>query len=146
MFENENNTGESSNGRIPDFDSGDVGSNPASPSITKKKRKSQKEWQKSYQKQRYEKDKAYRRERNEINVAKKREWFTNLVSQLSCEECGFSHPGALDFHHIDPTLKDRAISQMVYHKCSESKILKEISKCKVLCANCHRILHWKERN
>jgi predicted HNH restriction endonuclease len=35
---------------------------------------------------------------------------------------------------------------MVYNKVSKEKILLEISKCKVLCANCHRILHWKERN
>lgn len=144
MFENDNNTGESSNGRIPDFDSGDVGSSPASPSTSQKF--NEKEWQKAYQKNRYESNKEYRIKKSDESLARKREWFTDLVSKLSCEECGFNHPGALDFHHIDPTEKDRSISRMVYNKVSKEKILLEISKCKVLCANCHRILHWKERN
>lgn len=143
MIEN-NNNGESSNGRTSLFESDDTSSNLVSPS-TKKKR-DQREWQKTYQKKRYESDKTYRMKKTDEQTAKRREWFTDLVSKLKCEECGFNHPGALDFHHNDPTQKDRSISQMVYHKVSVEKIQLEIGKCKVLCANCHRILHWKERN
>jgi len=63
---------------------------------------------------------------------------------LKCAKCGFSHPAALDFHHIDPTQKDRAVS--FFHTQGQFKrAYQELEKCMVLCANCHRILHYEER-
>lgn len=44
-----------------------------------------------------------------------------------------------DFHHVDPTQKDFTIAS-VPHK-SFDEIKKELDKCIVLCANCHRIEH-----
>ena len=73
-------------------------------------------------------------------------WYYDYKKTLKCEKCGFDkHPAALDFHHLDPSKKDFKVSK---HKitCSEEKkkiILNEISKCIVLCANCHRIEHAK---
>ena len=63
---------------------------------------------------------------------------------LVCENCGFSHPAALDFHHRNPAEKTRNVSQMV-QGCSWSRVLAEIEKCTILCANCHRILHHNTR-
>jgi hypothetical protein len=55
-----------------------------------------------------------------------------------CECCGYSaHACALDFDHLDPTTKTRDIAKM--HTTSLSTLAKEIKKCQVLCANCHRI-------
>ena len=55
-----------------------------------------------------------------------------------CACCGYSdHAAALDFDHIDPKTKVRDIAQM--HTVSVEKLKLEISKCQVLCANCHRI-------
>ena len=58
----------------------------------------------------------------------------------NCEECGDNRWYVLDFHHKDPKEKDRAVSH--FHGCSWDKILKEIKKCIVLCANCHREKHF----
>lgn len=61
-----------------------------------------------------------------------------------CEHCGYnkSHV-ALDFHHIDPTEKDADFSQM--KDWVWDRIVEEIDKCLLLCANCHREEHENQR-
>jgi 5-methylcytosine-specific restriction endonuclease McrA len=55
-----------------------------------------------------------------------------------CVCCGYSaHACALDFDHIDPSDKIRDIAKM--HTTSIPVLQKEMEKCQVLCANCHRI-------
>ena len=73
-----------------------------------------------------------------------REWFDTYKSNLSCEKCGENHIATLDFHHIDSNEKEYIISDMVRYGFSIENIEKEISKCIILCANCHRILHYEE--
>ena len=59
--------------------------------------------------------------------------------KLGCLFCGFNkHPSALDFDHIDRESKDFNISEK-YAAYTLSRIVDEINKCQVLCANCHRI-------
>ena len=67
--------------------------------------------------------------------------FLEYKFTLKCERCGFDNHVALDFHHIDPALKDRNISSAVLQGWSLKRVMKEIDKCIVLCANCHRIEH-----
>lgn len=74
----------------------------------------------------------------------RRAWLDEIKSKLSCEKCGEDHPATLDFHHRDPKQKDRRISQMIASGSSRERMLKEIEKCSVLCANCHRKLHYEE--
>ena len=60
-----------------------------------------------------------------------------------CEICGYSkYVGALEFHHIDPSLKDFSISGSGYTRSFE-KMKPELDKCRMLCANCHREIHAK---
>jgi hypothetical protein len=53
-----------------------------------------------------------------------------------CHICGESDPRVLEFDHEDPETKSGNISEMYTY--SKRKILEEIAKCKVMCANCHR--------
>jgi hypothetical protein len=56
----------------------------------------------------------------------------------ACVLCGYDkHPGVLDFHHLDPSTKRFGISSGGYSR-SWARILEEISKCILVCANCHR--------
>jgi hypothetical protein len=56
-----------------------------------------------------------------------------------CEFCGYTKCiEALEFHHIDETTKEFAISGST--KSLENQ-KKEADKCYMLCANCHRELH-----
>ena len=67
-----------------------------------------------------------------------------LCKSSGCLRCGESHPACLDFHHRDPASKIYAVTDATRFWKLE-KLAKEIEKCDVLCANCHRILHWDER-
>lgn len=55
-----------------------------------------------------------------------------------CEIRGEKDILALDFDHIEPGSKDLEISYAVHGGWSESRLRKEMSKCRILCANCHR--------
>jgi hypothetical protein len=73
----------------------------------------------------------------------KREWLNKIKSTLKCEQCGENHIATLDFHHVNPNEKEFGVARSGF---SKEKILKEIEKCIVLCSNCHRKLHWEEKN
>jgi tRNA G26 N,N-dimethylase Trm1 len=75
-----------------------------------------------------------------------RNWFQDYKSNISCVECGFSHPAAIDFHHTDPSTKLEDVAILAKKGDSMRLLKEEISKCIPLCANCHRILHYNERN
>lgn len=65
---------------------------------------------------------------------------SEIKSKSGCKLCSESDPCCLDFHHSDPTKKDVTIALLVTRK-SKEKMLKEIEKCVIVCANCHRKLH-----
>jgi hypothetical protein len=59
-----------------------------------------------------------------------------------CEECGYNkNLAAIDFHHVDPSNKSFQIDLRVFANSSLERILKEIEKCVMICANCHREHH-----
>lgn len=62
---------------------------------------------------------------------------------LSCEMCGESHIACFDFHHEGGD-KNLNVSRMASQLWSVNKIMEELEKCRVLCANCHRKLHYEE--
>jgi hypothetical protein len=66
------------------------------------------------------------------------------LSEHHCEKCGESDPVVLDFHHHHS--KDLTVSKMVAGAYSLERIKREVAKCSVLCANCHRRHHAKEGN
>ena len=58
----------------------------------------------------------------------------------SCMHCGYSKfYGALEFHHRDPSKKDFVWNKLRLKPWTE--ITKELDKCDLLCANCHREVH-----
>lgn len=63
-----------------------------------------------------------------------------------CEKCGYNKcVDALEFHHIDPTQKDFGIGSKGHCRSLES-MKKEVDKCIMVCANCHREIHSQESN
>ena len=58
-----------------------------------------------------------------------------------CSICGYNKClKALEFHHLDSSKKDFGISAKGYTRSWEV-IKKELDKCILLCANCHREVH-----
>jgi hypothetical protein len=91
-------------------------------------------------------DPNYRRRLKEFDKQRRAslaEWFEELKKEKCCYKCGFDHPAALDFHHRNPDDKLYEVALMPQWGISKKKILAEIEKCDVLCANCHRILHYE---
>lgn len=63
-----------------------------------------------------------------------------------CEICGYNKCiAALDFHHINPEDKGFAISNSNIYKNIEA-LKREVDKCILICANCHRELHYRQNN
>ena len=62
-----------------------------------------------------------------------------------CSVCSYNKCiTALEFHHIDPSEKDFTIGQKT--NISWDKIQNELTKCILLCSNCHRELHYNLNN
>lgn len=76
-------------------------------------------------------------------VRQRVEIINNIKTSRGCTDCGYSgHPAALDFDHLPGFLKTGLISAMVRSRGSRQtlvRVLAEIAKCEVVCANCHRI-------
>ena len=102
----------------------------------------------------YKKKLEYARELYKTNkklavkrVAKRKKeikkWFEDYKKSLKCIQCGENHPATLDFHHKNSQNKEESITFLVCNGYSLDAIKKELEKCEVLCANCHRKLHYK---
>lgn len=110
-----------------------------------------KEWRVARDSEQREKDLAYNCKYNKEHASEKaahnrnrmerrKAWILEYKKTHSCK-CGESHPACIDFHHRNPKDKKFEISDNT--KGRSLKTLKEeVAKCIVLCANCHRKLHW----
>ena len=62
------------------------------------------------------------------------------LKRVPCMDCDGSFPPAcMDFDHRDPASKVDGVTRMVNANLSLDRILAEIAKCDLVCANCHRI-------
>jgi hypothetical protein len=59
------------------------------------------------------------------------------LTKHPCVDCGESNPVCLEFDHIKYVKKSN-ISVMIINRSSIKQLEKEIEKCEVRCANCHR--------
>jgi len=85
-------------------------------------------------KTKYEYIKKFRHERKKLLVEYK---------GGKCQKCGYHKcMAALDFHHRNPKEKEFTISSKkgLFKRTLEEEI-KEVDKCDLLCANCHREVH-----
>ncbi len=73
------------------------------------------------------------------NNKKYRRRIFEYKESLSCESCGEEETVCLDFHHKNPDEKEFSICN--YNGAGWDRVLLEIQKCHVLCANCHRKVH-----
>ena len=104
-----------------------------------------KEKQRGYSKKHYENNMdKIKAATKKSNITFKTKW-KEFKATLSCLECGADHPAVLDFHHIDPEMKNASVHTLVKAK-SYKKALEEVEQCIVLCANCHRVYHYNERH
>lgn len=71
---------------------------------------------------------------------KRREWIVAYKRESGgCARCSVENPICLDYHHQDE--KTRGVAKMVSRRMKLDQIRREIRKCELLCANCHREAH-----
>lgn len=71
--------------------------------------------------------------------------FVNSLKTKPCMDCGQRYPSyVMDFDHREPKLKISTISKIIRDMWSKDRILSEIEKCDLICANCHRIRTHKK--
>jgi hypothetical protein len=62
------------------------------------------------------------------------------LKEVPCADCEQTFdPVCMDFDHLPEFPKTMEISYMMRHRMSWDKIAAEITKCEVVCANCHRL-------
>jgi hypothetical protein len=111
-----------------------------------KRRGSCKKCLKEYYRLRYKK---VGKVKEQINARGKR-WreylykFVNRYKRLvGCSKCKDKRDYVLEFHHVRD--KKTEICRAISRDFSMSNLKEEMRKCVVLCANCHKELHYLER-
>jgi hypothetical protein len=83
---------------------------------------------------------ASRSEIRKRRVQKLLTWVSQYKAARGCKYCPESESVCLDFHHRDPKKKEINIATAVQYGWSKQRLMKEITKCDVVCSNCHRKL------
>lgn len=73
-----------------------------------------------------------------------RDWIPTLREGWECEQCGADHPAVVQFHHTDQNEYDLTLWNMANDGFSKETIRDEVERGRILCSNCHNILHYEE--
>lgn len=100
---------------------------------------------KSYDKERYKTlDKTKKNNQQKVRRQNNRSKIIEFLKLASCMDCGIGDWRVLEFDHKDPKTKKFNIADSVC--LSFDSIQNEISKCDIVCANCHRIRTITQQN
>ena len=70
--------------------------------------------------------------------ARLRDYVNQIKLERGCERCGYDKdPKNLQWHHIIPETKYKAIAEIVSEDRSMKKVDAEIEKCICVCKACH---------
>ncbi len=105
----------------------------------------QKAYLKKWNREFYLKNKAATYARVRTRRIQMRLWLDEYKSKLSCSRCSETHPACLDFHHKDGKTKEFSLGNVSGWGYGKKRMLHEIGKCVILCANCHRKAHFEGR-
>ena len=81
------------------------------------------------------------RDKNRRLAESRRKWIVEYKKTLFCVRCGENHPATLTFHHREALDKSFEIGNAICLGVSLKRLVEEIEKCDVLCANCHAKEH-----
>ena len=68
------------------------------------------------------------------------DWYRELKADKPCADCGgVFHYAAMEWDHRPGTEKSAIVSALVAQTNSRRRVLEEIAKCDLVCANCHAV-------
>lgn len=82
---------------------------------------------------------AEKKVRREDSIRLNKAYVFSYLTNNSCVDCGNKDFRVLEFDHTPGTDKCGNISDMI-SRASLNTLKKEIAKCEIRCANCHRII------
>jgi hypothetical protein len=98
-----------------------------------------KECKRDYAAAHYQANKTRRRATNRRRHRAFMEWYTGLKAGRPCSDCGDTfHPQAMHWDHLPGSSKSADIAVLA-RRGSRKRVLDEIAKCELVCANCHAI-------
>lgn len=97
-----------------------------------------------YDKVRYPKDKPKIRANTKRYIQRNRQYLRQIKTDSICVDCGENDPVVLEFDHLNNKIGN--IADVVGRAWGIEKIRKEMAKCEIVCANCHRRRTFKRRN
>ena len=106
-----------------------------------------KKYQNGHNARKYDEPRNYKREFSQRKRAELTKTKALLIEQKGgeCKICGYKFDGrnhaAFDFHHRDADDKSFNISKTTRSEPGRQRLLKEVEKCDLLCAICHRLTH-----
>jgi len=103
----------------------------------------------------YQDTTQYKREWNHRNRKQRKEYISKFLNDFKselvikaggkCMDCQYLFDGtnnrAFDFHHRNPDDKEICVNKGTMNRVSKEKIRREVTKCDILCARCHRLRH-----
>ena len=92
----------------------------------------------------WNKNKTEQQERVKKNRNRLQDVVLGVKESNKCFICEEQNPMVLDFDHLEN--KTESISEMVRIGVKPETIKNEITKCRILCSNCHRIKTHIENN
>lgn len=111
------------------------------------------ECQRAYCRAHYRRNKARHNARRHVNqlkyMARNKRLMREYLEGRGCVDCGNTNPIVLEFDHVSGK-KEYEVSIMLSSGFAWARILEEIAKCEIRCANCHRVktasqLGWRGR-
>ena len=100
------------------------------------------ECKKLYIRSHYSENKVYYKEKARARTRALVLKVQEIKSSLGCGRCGERHPACLHFHHRDSRHKEFSLARSASK--SWERVLAEMLKCDLLCANCHAKHHFSE--
>ncbi|MFB6080418.1 MAG: hypothetical protein ABEJ81_05415 [Haloferacaceae archaeon] len=71
-----------------------------------------------------------------------RAWTYAYKGDRGCQRCGETDPIRLQFHHVTDDTR-MGVGAMIAYSYPADDVLAEVERCIVLCANCHRVEHYR---
>ena len=104
-----------------------------------------KKYLKDYSKEYRKKHRERLKEKYKKRYYKYKKLLNRFKLSKGCSICGYTKCGeALEFHHLNPDEKEFSVANI--YNVNKQKLKKEIAKCIVVCANCHREIHREINN
>ncbi len=77
--------------------------------------------------------------------ARLRDWY-NKLKDKPCTDCKLKWPPyVMQFDHLPEFTKTEEVGKMVIDNWPKEKIIDEISKCELVCGNCHSIRTFERK-